>query len=118
VSKEQGDQFRTNADTILQSMAADRAAIDSARAQINADKAMIDNAKVQYGFTEITSPIDGRTGNLTVKQGNVVNANQTSLIAITQVEPIYVTFSVPEAKLADIKRYMAAGSLPVVAKTQ
>jgi multidrug efflux system membrane fusion protein len=118
VSKEQGDQFRSSADALTQSMAADKAAIQSARAQILADNAQIDNAKIQLSYTQIASPIDGRTGNLTVKQGNVVSANQTGLIAITQVEPIYVTFSVPEARLADIKRYMAQGTLPVLAKTQ
>jgi multidrug efflux system membrane fusion protein len=118
VSKEQGDQFRTNADTLAQSIVADKAAIQSARAQIAADNAQIENAKVQFGYTEIRSPIDGRTGNLTVKQGNVVSASVTNLIAITQVEPIYVTFSVPEARLSDIKRYMAQSKLPVMARTQ
>lgn len=118
VSKEQGDQYRTNADTLEQSVLADRAAIESARAQINSDQAMIDNAVVQLGYTTIYSPIDGKTGNLSVKQGNVVAANTTNLITITQIEPTYVTFAVPETNLADIKRYMAAGKLQVVATTQ
>lgn len=118
VSKEQGDQYRTNADTLAQSVLADRAAIDSARAQISSDQAMIENAQVQLSYTTMYSPIDGKTGNLSVKQGNVVAANSTNLITITQVEPIYVTFAVPEANLADIKRYMAEGKLQVVATTQ
>jgi membrane fusion protein, multidrug efflux system len=118
VSKEQADQYRTNADTIVQTIAADRAAIESAKAQILADRAAIDNSKVQLSYTTITSPIDGRTGNLMVKKGNVVSANSTNLIGITQVEPIYVTFAVPEATLGDVKRYMAQGKLPVTAKTQ
>ena len=58
-----------------------------------------ENAKVQLGFTTIYSPINGRTGNLTVKQGNVVTANNMDMMTINQVEPIYVTFSVPEAQL-------------------
>ncbi len=118
VSKEQGDQFRTNADTLAQSVLADKAAIESSQAQIAADEAMIENAKVQLSYTTITSPIDGRTGNLTLKRGNVVTANATNLITINQIEPIYVTFSVPEASLADVKRYMAEGKLLVQAKTQ
>jgi multidrug efflux system membrane fusion protein len=118
VSKEQGDQYRTNADTLAQSVQADKAAIESARAQINSDEAMIENAQVQLSYTTITSPIDGKTGNLSVKQGNVVSANTTNLITITQVEPIYVTFAVPETNLADIKRYMASGKLQVTASTQ
>jgi len=118
VSKEQGDQYRTNADTLAQSVLADQAAIESARAQINSDQAMIDNAVVQLSYTTIPSPIDGKTGNLSVKQGNVVAANSTALITITQIEPTYVTFAVPETNLADIKRYMAQGKLEVVATTQ
>jgi len=118
VSKEQVDQYRTNADTLGQSLAADRAAIESSRAQINSDQATIDNAKVQLSYTTIPSPIDGRTGNMTVKQGNVVTPNSSNLITITQIEPIYVTFAVPESTLADVKRYMAQGKLLVTAIPQ
>ena len=118
VSKEQGDQFRTNADTLAQSVLADKAAIESSRAQMLADQAAIDTAKVSLSYTEIDSPIDGRTGNLMVKEGNVVAANATALISIAQIEPIYVTFAVPEAKLQDIKQYMAAGPLQVAVKPQ
>lgn len=118
VSKEQGDTYKTAADTLVQSVAADRAAIESASAQILADRAMLENAKVQLSYTTIVSPIDGRTGNLTLKNGNVVTANVTNLVTVTQVQPIYVTFSVPEAVLPDIKRYMALGKLPVFATTQ
>lgn len=118
MSREQADQFRSNADAMAQSLSADRAAIDSARAQINSDQATLENAKVMLSYTDIRSPIDGKTGNLMVKQGNVVPANTTDLIAINEIQPIYVTFSIPEANLSDIKRYMAAGKLPVTVTTQ
>jgi multidrug efflux system membrane fusion protein len=118
ISREQGDQLRSNADALGQGMVADRAAIESAKAQIEADKANRDNVKVQLGYTAITSPVDGRTGNLAVKQGNVVTANSDSLITINQVQPIYVTFAVPEARLTDIKEYMARGKLQVDAAPQ
>lgn len=118
VSKEQGDQYLTNADTLAQSVLADRATMDSDKAQMSSDQAAIENARVQLSFTTIPSPIDGKTGNLTVKQGAVVTANTTNLDTITQIEPIYVTFAVPEANLADVKRYMAQGKLQVTAKTQ
>ena len=55
--------------------------------------------KLQLAYTTIYSPIDGRTGNLTVKSGNIVTPNTTILTTIIQVEPIYVTFSIPEARL-------------------
>ena len=125
VSKEQTDQTRASADAQAQTMAADQAAIESARAQIGATKAAVqsaqssvENAKVQLGYTSIKSPIDGRTGNLSVKQGNLVAANTVELVTIAQVHPIYVTFSVPESQLGDIKRYMALGRLPVTARSQ
>ena len=74
--------------------------------------------QVQLGYTAIRSPINGRTGNLTVKAGNLVTANQTELMTIAQVEPVYVTFSVPASTLPTIKRHMAEGQLAVVATPQ
>jgi multidrug efflux system membrane fusion protein len=113
VSKEQADQTRSSADALSQTVLADKAAIESARAQIVASKAAVETATVQMSYTTIRSPIDGRTGNIAVKQGNVVSANTSDLMTITEVQPIYVTFSVPEAQLGDIKRYMGQGQLPV-----
>jgi multidrug efflux system membrane fusion protein len=81
-------------------------------------KAAVESARVQLGYTQIRSPIDGRTGNLAVKKGNVVAATNVELITITQIEPIYVTFSVPEAGLNDIKRYMTERKLEVRARPQ
>jgi membrane fusion protein, multidrug efflux system len=118
VSKDQGEQFTSNADALEQSVMADRAAIESAKAQAVADQANIANAEVQLGYTSIKSPIDGRTGNLTIKQGNVVPPNTTELVTINQIEPIYATFAVPESKLNDVKKYMAGGKVQVLAKLQ
>src|SRR5580704_3517532 len=118
VSREQTDQIGSNADALAQAVLADRAAIESAKAQIISSKSSVENAKVQLSYTAILSPIDGRTGNLTVKQGNIVAPNTMELMTITEMEPIYVTFSVPEAQLADIKKYMAQGKLSVYASPQ
>jgi multidrug efflux system membrane fusion protein len=118
ISKDQAEQLRASADASAQAVKADQAAIASAQAAIGASKATAENAKVQLGFTTIYSPINGRTGNLTVKQGNVVTANNMDMMTINQVEPIYVTFSVPEAQLTAIKKYMAMGSLSVRARPQ
>jgi membrane fusion protein, multidrug efflux system len=118
VSKEQADQIGSNADALGQSVAADKAAIESAKAQIVASTAAVENAQVQMSYTTIQSPIDGRTGNLAVKQGNIVAPNTTELMTITELQPIYVTFSIPEAQLPDVKKYMAQGKLPVFASPQ
>ncbi len=86
------------------------------RALVLADKAAVENARVQLQYCTIESPIDGRTGNLTVKAGNLVKANDTPiLVTINQITPIYVTFTVPEQFLPRIKQYMQQKPLTVAA---
>ena len=83
-----------------------------------ADRAVVDNAKVQLDYATITAPISGRTGLLQVHPGNLVRANDTTpIVTINKITPVYVSFAVPEARLAELKRYMARGQLPVVAQT-
>jgi multidrug efflux system membrane fusion protein len=118
VSRDQTEQFRTTAAAANQAVEADKAAIESAKAAIGASQATVDNAKVQLSYTDIKSPIDGRMGSFTVKPGNVVMANSVELCTINQIEPIYVTFGVPESQLPAIKQYMAVGKLPVRAQAQ
>jgi len=118
ISKDQSEQLRASADALQQTVAADKAAIESAKAAIGSSRAMVENARVQLGYTVTRSPIDGRTGNISIKQGNVVVPNNQELMTINQIEPIYVTFAVPEAQLPAIKQYMALGKLPVRARPQ
>jgi multidrug efflux system membrane fusion protein len=92
-----------------------RADADSLEATVLADRAAVDNAKIQLGYCSIYSPIDGRTGSLMVKQGNIIKAEDISLVVINQIIPIDVAFSVPEQFLPEIKRYMASGRLQVEA---
>jgi membrane fusion protein, multidrug efflux system len=118
VSRDQAEQVQASADASTQAVVADRAAIDSAKAAMGASAAAIETAKIQLGYTTIQAPIDGRTGTLNIKQGNVVTANSLDLLSINQVEPIYVTFSVPESQLPAIKQYMADNTLEVRAAPQ
>jgi multidrug efflux system membrane fusion protein len=118
IARDQAEQLRANADAAREAVQADRATIESMKASIASSQAAVENANVQLGYTKIYSPINGRTGNLTVKQGNVVMANNMELMTINEVEPIYVTFAVPESQLTAIKTYMAQGKLPVRAKPQ
>ncbi len=116
VSREQNDQMRTAARSADESAVADRAAIDSARAAVTADEAAVEKAKLDLEYCSIRSPLNGRTGSLQVKQGTLVKSNaDTSLVTINQVYPIYVTFSVPEDKLAAIRRAMSKAALTVTA---
>ncbi|MDD1678438.1 MAG: efflux RND transporter periplasmic adaptor subunit, partial [Methanomicrobiales archaeon] len=86
-------------------------------ATVEADRAAVENAKVQLQYATIASPIAGRTGALMVHEGNLVRAaDQSPLVVINQVAPIYVSFAIPESRLAELKRYMAQGTLAVEAK--
>jgi len=86
-------------------------------ATVDADRAAVENAKVQLQYATIASPISGRTGTLMVHEGNLIRAADTvPLIVINQVAPIYVSFGVPEARLNEVKRYMAQGTLRVEAQ--
>jgi multidrug efflux system membrane fusion protein len=74
--------------------------VDQFRATVQADEAAIDNARTQLDYTQIKSPIDGRTGIRLVDVGNVVHASdQTGIVLIAQLHPISVVFTLPEQDL-------------------
>jgi multidrug efflux system membrane fusion protein len=93
-----------------------QAAADADDALVRADRAAVENAKVQLQYTRIYSPIRGRTGNLAIQLGNVIKANDLALLSINQIDPIYVTFTIPEQSLGDVRRYMAQHALKVTAR--
>ena len=113
ISPEQADQVLANAKALDEAVKADEAAIATAQASIRADEASIRSAKVQLSFCYVNSPIDGRTGSLLIHEGAIVKANDTSMLTVNQLNPIYVSFAVPEGQLPEIKRRMAAGPLRV-----
>ncbi len=87
----------------------------STRASIQADKAAIQNSEVKLSYTKIYAPIDGRVGAVQVTPGNLVSANSTTaLVTITQIDPVRVTFTVPERDLTAIRSAVAAGAPPEV----
>ena len=118
LAKDSAEQTDAQAKAAAEGVRADRAAIESTQANIASDQAALDRAKLQLEYCTIRSPIDGRTGHLMVKQGNVIKANDVDLVTINQMHPIYVTFSVPEANLSLIKKHMAAGDIAVAASLQ
>jgi multidrug efflux system membrane fusion protein len=101
VSREQYDSFRTSADALM--------------AAVRADQAAIERARIDLEYCTIQSPIDGRTGSLLFHPGNIVKSNDTVLVVINQMDPIYVSFSVPELHLSLIKRRLGSDRLPVSA---
>src|SRR5262249_39842057 len=118
ISKDQAEQSRAQADATASVVKADRASIDSARAQLVAQDAAVDAARVNLGYTTIRSSIDGRTGAVAVKVGGLVTANNTELVTIARVQPIFVTFSVPAVHLPTIKKHTGSDPLTVIATPQ
>jgi multidrug efflux system membrane fusion protein len=93
-----------------------RSTADALRATVAADKAQVDSARLQLGYCYIRSPLTGRTGSLLVKQGSMIKANEdTGMMDIAQIQPIYVSFSVPEKNLPAIKEHMGQRPLKVKA---
>jgi membrane fusion protein, multidrug efflux system len=102
-----------------QQVDAAQATYNALEATVAADKAAIETAKINLEYTSIYAPINGRTGNIGAKEGNLVKANDVPiLVTINQIEPIYVTFSVPEQQLPDIKKYTGTKTLRVEAAQQ
>lgn len=117
-SKEQNQQAESTARAQQEGVAADLAAIESSKAEISAQKAIVDNLKVQLGYTTIKSPITGRTGTLLVKVGNIVSANQTELVQINQIDPLFVSYAIPESKLSLVESRFGKSKIPVFALSQ
>jgi multidrug efflux system membrane fusion protein len=118
ISRDQSEQARAQADATAALVKADRASIDSARAQLVAQEAAVDAARVNLQYTVIRSPIDGRTGIISVKAGGLVTANNTEITTIARVQPVYVTFAVPAVHLATIKKHLTSDLLTVIAVPQ
>jgi membrane fusion protein, multidrug efflux system len=93
-----------------------RTSMTALNATVNADRAALENTQVQLQYATIPATISGRTGALQVHEGNLVRANDTTpLVVINQIAPISVTFAIPEARLPELKKYMARGALRVTA---
>ncbi len=88
-------------------------AVETLRAAVSADKAAIENAALQLDYCSICSPVDGCAGRLLVHQGNLIKANDVSVVTVRQIDPIYVSFWVPEQHLPAIRKHMAARPLDV-----
>jgi membrane fusion protein, multidrug efflux system len=92
------------------------ASVASLTAQVQADKAAIDSARVQLDYTTIRSPLTGRAGFRLVDPGNIVHANdQNGMLTITQLQPISVIFTAPEDQLPVINEELKSGPLKVSA---
>jgi multidrug efflux system membrane fusion protein len=91
-----------------------RALVAQQEALVNADQAAIENAQATLGYTKIIAPLTGRAGLRQVDQGNIIHAaDATGLVYITQLQPIAVTFSLPQQQIVRVNDAAAKGTLSV-----
>jgi multidrug efflux system membrane fusion protein len=90
--------------------------VNIARATADSNRAMLENLKVQLDFTKIRAPISGRMSQANVKVGNYVRAaDAVALATINQLSPLYVSFSVPQKTLPDVRQAISAETATVEA---
>ena len=92
-----------------------KSAADASDAVVSSDEAAIQAAQINLEYCKIYSPIDGRTGLVMVKPGNLVKVADVSMVDINQLTPIFVDFTLPQVYLPDVKKYMALGPLSIAA---
>lgn len=84
------------------------------QATVQADRAQLENAKVLLSYYTIVAPLDGRVGMIAIKRGNSIKSNDLPLATVNQIQPIYVSFALPQNELPELRQAMAEG--PVVVK--
>ncbi|HVP84937.1 MAG TPA: efflux RND transporter periplasmic adaptor subunit [Rhizomicrobium sp.] len=103
VSRSQADQYLANSKAMAATVAADKANVDAAR--------------LNLVYAQIRSPIDGKTGAITIQPGNIVPANGSNpLVTITQIQPIKVSFNLPQSDVPQIQAQMNKGLLTATIK--
>ena len=96
VTREQFDSTRSNAAASL--------------ATVKADEAAVENARLQLSYCTVTAPISARAGSVLVYPGNQVKGNDDKpLVVLNQIQPVFVSFAVPESSLAAIRRNSRPG---------
>lgn len=88
-----------------------RTAETAAAATVKADRAAVDLARRQLSYTVIRAPFAGVVGARLVFTGSAVKVNETLLAVVNRVQPLYVTFAVPEKHLPRLRRAMAGGDM-------
>jgi multidrug efflux system membrane fusion protein len=105
ISAQQRDTSATNADVLAATVAADKAAVDM--------------AALNLSYTQIRSPVDGKTGPLLVQPGNMVSAtNLLPLVTIQQVRPVKVSFTLPQSDLDRIQARQKSKGLLAILETK
>lgn len=114
VTREEYDTARTAAAATSAAVDASAATVRSAGEDIRAAEAEVERAKLDLAYCVIRAPITGRSGALQTHKGDLVRANDTvPMVTLTQLKPIYVSFTLPEKYLVDVRLRSAQGPLKV-----
>jgi multidrug efflux system membrane fusion protein len=90
----------------------EKATVATDEGVVQSDEGSVENARINLGYTRIVSPIDGKTGPIQIQPGNVITvAGSTPLVTITQIQPIKLSFFLPQGQLTQIQNQMRAGKL-------
>ncbi len=87
--------------------------VDSQAAAVAADRAALEAARLTLSYSQIVAPSAGRVGAVAIYPGSLVQANQTGLVTITQLDPVDVAFSVPQRYLSDVLDSLKGGGAEV-----
>lgn len=87
----------------------------SLEATVQAGQAQVEQARIQLDYARIVAPISGRTGQLSFKPGNLVQASGggVPLVTINSTDPVLVGFSIPERQLEDVRRYQGGKDMRI-----
>jgi multidrug efflux system membrane fusion protein len=84
--------------------------VAAALATVKADEAAVENARLNFSYCTVSAPLSARTGAVLVYPGNMVKGNDDNpLVVLNQIQPVYVSFSVPESSLALIRQHGRPG---------
>ncbi len=114
----QYDAYKSTYDQAKANVADGKASLVAARKAVDSDQALVTTAQINLGYCTIRSPLDGQAGNLQAYAGTDVQANTTNLLVINQMKPIYVSFSLPQSDLYQIRQAQKKNpKLPVFVST-
>lgn len=95
-----------------------RTTVQELQGQLAEDQAAVRDAETQLSYTQLTSPIDGRTGIRAVDEGNIVHTTDANgIVVVTQIEPISAISSLSQDDLPAVRAALKAGPVPVTAFT-
>jgi multidrug efflux system membrane fusion protein len=96
-----------------------KAQVAQLKAAVQSDAAVIESARLELGYARITAPISGVTGIRQIDVGNIIHPTDANgLVVLTQLQPISVIFTLPEAELPAIQQQMAKRPLTALAYSQ